>query len=104
MLDTKSFHPCVAVGDNILRNVRGVNVFQPNLSLAPSRLNSFKRIPVFYKELIDAWETFSGGVLKGSRTKSPGKNPPGQNPPWDKIPLDKISLDKSPRTKSPHYI
>ena len=32
--------------------------------MAPSRLNSFKKIPVFYKELIDLWKTFSGGVLK----------------------------------------
>ena len=41
-----------------------MNVFQSNLSVAPSRLNSFERIPVFYRELIDAWKTFSGGVLK----------------------------------------
>ena len=60
----KSFHPWVAVADNILRIVGGVNVFQSNLSVAPSRLNSFKRIPVFYKELIDVWKTFSGGVVK----------------------------------------
>ena len=52
-VDTKSFHPWIAVADNILRKVGGVNVFQSNLSVAPSRLNSFKRIPVFYKELID---------------------------------------------------
>ena len=45
MLDTKNFHPWVAVADNILRKVRGVNVFQSNLSVAPSRLNSFKRVP-----------------------------------------------------------
>ena len=64
MLDTKNFHPWVAVADNILRKVGGVNVFQSNLSVAPSRLNSFKRIPVFYKELIDVWKTFSGGVVK----------------------------------------
>ena len=59
MLDTKT-----SVADNILRKVGGVNVFQSNLSVAPSRLNSFKRIPVFYKELIDLWKTFSGGVVK----------------------------------------
>ena len=64
MLDTKSFHPWVEGADNILRNVGGVNVFQSNLSVAPSRLNSFKRIPVFHKELIDVWKTFSGGALK----------------------------------------
>ena len=45
MPDTKNFHPWVAVADNILRNVGDVNVFQSNLSVAPSRLNSFKRIP-----------------------------------------------------------
>ena len=28
MLDTKNFHPWVAVADNILRKVGGVNVFQ----------------------------------------------------------------------------
>ena len=49
MLDTKYFHPWVAIADNILRNVGGVNVFQSNLLVAPSRLSSFKRIPVFYK-------------------------------------------------------
>ena len=49
MLDTKNFHPFVVIADNILRNVGGVNVFQSNLSVAPSRLNSFKRIPVFIK-------------------------------------------------------
>ena len=64
MLDTKNFHPWVGVAENILRKVGGVNVFQSNLSVAPSRLNSFKRIPVFYKELIDVWKTFSGGVVK----------------------------------------
>ena len=64
MPDTNNFHPWVAVADNILRNVGGVNVFQSNLSMAPSRLNSFKRILVFYKDLIDVWKTFSGGVLK----------------------------------------
>ena len=64
ILDTKNFHPWVAVADNVLRNVRGVNVFQSNLSVAPSGLNSFKRIPVFYKELINVWKTFSGEVLK----------------------------------------
>ena len=32
--------------------------------MAPSRLNSFKIIPVFYRELIDVWKTFSDGVLK----------------------------------------
>ena len=64
MLDTKNFHPWVAVADNILKRVGSVNVFQSNLSVAPSRLNSFKRIPVFYKELIDVWKTFSGGVVK----------------------------------------
>ena len=32
--------------------------------MAPSRLKSFKRIPVFYKELIDVWKTFSDGVVK----------------------------------------
>ena len=47
ILDTKTFHPWVAVADNIMRKVGGVNVFQSNLSVAPSRLNSFKRIPVF---------------------------------------------------------
>ena len=50
MLDTKNFHPWVAVADNILRNVGGVNFFSSNLSVPPSRLNSFRRIPVFYKE------------------------------------------------------
>ena len=64
MLDTKNFHPWVAVADNILRKVGGVNVFQSNLSVAPNRSNFFKRIPVFYKELIDVWKTFSGGVVK----------------------------------------
>ena len=64
MLDTKNFHPWVAVADHILRKVGGVNVFQSNLSVAPSGLNSFKRIPVFYKELIDVWKTFSGGAVK----------------------------------------
>ena len=64
MPDTKNFQPWVAVADNILRKVGGVNVFQSNLSVAPVRLNSFKRIPVFYKELIDVWKTFSGGVVK----------------------------------------
>ena len=60
----KNFYPWVAVADNILRNVGGVNVFQSNLSVAASRLNSFKRNPVFHKELIDVWKTFSGWVLK----------------------------------------
>ena len=64
MLDTKNFHQWVAVADNILRNIGGVNVFQSNLSVAPSRLNSFERIPVFYKHLIDVWKTFSGVALK----------------------------------------
>ena len=58
----KTFIEWVAVADNILRKVGGVNVFQSNLSVAP--LNSFKRIPVFYKEFIDVWKTFSGGVVK----------------------------------------
>ena len=53
MLYKKNFHPWVAVADNILRNVGGVNVFQSNLSVAPNRLTSFKSIPVFYRELID---------------------------------------------------
>ena len=44
--------------------VGSVNVFQSNFYVTPSRLNSFKRIPVFYKELIDVWKTFSGGVFK----------------------------------------
>ena len=64
MIDTKNFHSWVAVADNILRNVGGVNVFQSNLLVAPSRPNSFKRIPVLYNKLIDVWKTFSGGVLK----------------------------------------
>ena len=60
----KNYHPWITAADNILRNVGGVNVFQLNLSVAPSRLNSFKRIPVFYKQLINVEKTFSGGVLK----------------------------------------
>ena len=64
MLDTKNFHPWVSVADNILRNVGVVNVCQSNLSVTPTRLNSFKRIYVFYKEFIDVWKTISGGVLK----------------------------------------
>ena len=64
MLDTKNFHPWVAVADNILRKGRDVNVFQSNLSVATSRLNSFKRIPMFYKQLINVWKTFSCGVVK----------------------------------------
>ena len=60
----KNFHPWVAVADNILKNIGGVNVFQSNLSVAPRRLNSFKSIAVFYKELINVWKSFSGGVLK----------------------------------------
>ena len=42
MLNTKNFHPWVAVADNILKNVGGVNVFQSNLSVAP---REFKRVP-----------------------------------------------------------
>ena len=64
MLDVKNFHPWIAFADNILRNVGGVNAFQSNLSTVPSRLDSFKRIPVFYIELTDVWKTLSGGVLK----------------------------------------
>ena len=64
IIDTNKFHPSVAVAHNIRRNVGGVNVSQSNLSMAPSKLNSFKRIPVFYKELIDVCKTFLGGVLK----------------------------------------
>ena len=60
----KSFHLWIAVADNTLRNIEGVNIFRSNLSVAPSKLNSLKRVPVFYKELIDVWKTLSDGALK----------------------------------------
>ena len=34
MIDTKNFHPWIAVSDNILRNIGGVSVFQSNVSVA----------------------------------------------------------------------
>ena len=61
---TENFPSWIAVADNILSKVGGVKVFQSNLSVTPSRLYSFKRIPMFYKQLIDIWKPFSGGVVK----------------------------------------
>ena len=67
MLDKKNFHPWIAVADNILRDVGGVNVFCTDLSVAPSKLNFLKRIPMFYKELIDIWKTLSGSAVRNAQ-------------------------------------
>ena len=64
MVNNMNFHPWVAVANIILKGFGGANTFHTNLSLSPRMQTYLQNIPLFYKDLINTWQTPSQGTYQ----------------------------------------
>ena len=62
MVNNMNFHSWVAVANIIFKDFGGANIFHTNLSLSPRMQTYLQNIPLFYKDLINTWQTLSQGT------------------------------------------
>ena len=59
MVNNIKFYPWVAVANIILKDFGGANIFHTILSHSPRMQAYLQHIPLFYKDLINTWQTLS---------------------------------------------
>ena len=63
LLDETNFHPWHEVAKVILSDLGGEKIFQTNLSLEQSNKAICNKLPKFYKELLNLWQSLSTGEI-----------------------------------------
>ena len=63
LLDETNSHPLQEVAKVILGDLRGEKIFHTNLFLEQSNKEICNKLPKFYKELLDLWQSLSKGEI-----------------------------------------